>query len=263
VPGRRLPPPRWVPVLPVSGDVLLAGAGALAGLVGTAGGITSLVSYSALLWVGIAPLQANITNTIALVACWPGSAIASRPELAGRGRWLGRWGTVAATGGTAGSLLLLSTPPGVFSRVVPFLIVAGTAILLAQPRITARTSREPGQPGGKLLLPCGLVALSGYNGYFGAGSGMMTLALMLLTTDARVPRANALKNMLVGAATITSAVLFAIVARVDWAAAAPLAAGLLAGSTAGPWAARRLPPALIRWLAALSGIALAAWLWAG
>ncbi len=67
---------------PVERELFLVGAGAVAGLVGTAGGITSLVSYPALLLAGIAPLQANVANIVALVACWPGSALASRPELA-------------------------------------------------------------------------------------------------------------------------------------------------------------------------------------
>jgi uncharacterized membrane protein YfcA len=84
---------------------------------------------------------------------------------------------------------------------------------------------------------------------------------MLLTTDSRLSRANALKNMLVGAASITSAVLFAALAPVDWPAVAWLAAGLLAGSTIGPSVARRVPAALLRWLIALVGLALAAWLW--
>jgi uncharacterized membrane protein YfcA len=74
-------------------------------------------------------------------------------------------------------------------------------------------------------------------------------------------RANALKNMVVGAATITSAVLFAVLTRVDWAAVAALAAGLFCGSLAGPWVARRLPPGVLRWLVALTGLALAIRLW--
>src|SRR5215471_20446008 len=101
---------------PASRDLFLVAAGALAGLVGTAGGITSLVSYPALLLAGVAPLQANVANLVALVACWPGSAVASQPELRGRWPWLRRWGAVAALGGAAGSVLLLVTPPGVFAR---------------------------------------------------------------------------------------------------------------------------------------------------
>jgi uncharacterized protein len=249
-------------VTPVSSALFLAGAGAVAGLVGTAGGITSLVSYPALLWAGVAPLQANVANLVALVACWPGSALASRPELSGRGPWLRRWGIVAAVGGTAGSVLLLSTPAGVFGRIVPFLVAAGSLALLLQPRIAARSALRAGEGrGSALLLPSGLLVLSVYNGYFGAGSGVLFLALLMLTTEPALVGANALKNMVVGAATITSAVLFIVLAHVDWAAVGPLAAGMFAGSLAGPWVARRMPPALLRWLVAFTGLALAVRLW--
>lgn len=234
-------------------------AGIVAGIIGTSGGITSLVSYPALLAAGVPALRADIVNLVALVACWPGAAIASRPELAGRGRWLLRWGALAAAGGAAGAVLLLSTPPGVFGRVVPFLVAAGSLALLAQPRITAWRSAR-GAEGGP-LLPGGVTALSVYNGYFGAGSGVMLLALTLMTTEPRLAPANALKNMLVGAATILSALLVAVLTPVDWAAAAPLAVGVFAGSTIGPGVARRLPPGLLRWLVALMGLGLAVSLW--
>ena len=246
---------------PVHRELFLAVAGAVAGLVGTAGGIASLVSYPALLLAGVAPLQANIANLVALVACWPGSAVASQPELRGRAPWLRRWGAVAALGGAAGSVLLLVTPPGVFTRVVPFLVAAGSLALLGQPWLAARPSWRPDAGWGRLLLPSGIAALSCYNGYFGAGSGVLTLALLLLTTEPLLARANALKNMTVGAATVTSAVLFAVLTRVDWGAVAPLALGLFAGSLAGPWVARRVPPAVLRWLVTLSGLALAVHLW--
>ena len=246
---------------PLTRELFLVGAGVIAGLVGTAGGITSLVSYPALLLAGVAPVQANIANLVALVACWPGSAVASQPELRGRGPWLLRWGIVAAAGGAIGSVLLLNTSAGVFGRVVPFLVAAGSLALLFQPWLAARPAWQDRDNRGKALLPAGLLALSVYNGYFGAGSGVLLLALLLLTTDPQLASANALKNMVVGAATITSAVLFAVLTRVDWAAVAALAAGLFAGSLAGPWVARRLPPGVLRWLVALTGLALAVRLW--
>jgi len=233
---------------------LLAAAGVLAGLVGSAGGITSLISYPALLAAGLPSLAANVANIVALVACWPGSALASRPELRGRGPWLRRWVPLAALGGAVGAALLLWTPPGVFDRVVPFLVAAGSLALLAQPRLTAQHERR-GSP--DAVLPLGLAALSVYNGYFGAGSGVMILALLLVTAEPRLPAANALKNMLLGAGVLVSAAGFALFWPVDWAAVAPLAAGLFAGSTLGPRVARRLPAGLLRRLAALIGIVLA------
>ena len=169
--------------------------------------------------------------------------------------------TGAAAGGAAGSVLLLATPAGVFGRVVPFLVAAGSLALLAQPWLAARRRWQADAGWGRLLLPGGLVALSVYNGYFGAGSGVLLLALLLMTADPLLPAANALKNMLVGAASIVSAVLFAVLTHVDWAAVGPLAAGLFGGSLAGPWVARRLPPGVLRWLVAVSGLALAVRLW--
>jgi uncharacterized protein len=245
-------------------SLLLFGAGALAGIVGTAGGITSLIAYPALLLSGLPALPATVTSTVALVACWPGSALASRPELAGAGRWVLRWGTAAAAGGAAGAVLLVCTPPGVFGRVVPFLVAFGALALLVQPWVTAwrsRRSQQSRRTGGSAVLPAGVTALSVYNGYFGAGSGVMLLALLLITVDAEITKANALKNMLVGASSIIAAALFAIVAPVDWAAAAPLAAGLFLGSTIGPAVARRLPATALRWLVAVLGLAFAVHLW--
>ena len=89
------------------------------------------------------------------------------------------------------------------------------------------------------------------------GSGVLLLALLLLTTEPSLVAANALKNMVVGAATITSVILLAVFAHVDWTAAAALAAGTFTGSLIGPRVARRLPPGLLRWLVALTGLALA------
>lgn len=241
--------------------VLTAAAGVLAGIVGTAGGITTLVSYPALLAVGVPALTANIANIVALVACWPGSALASRPELRDRGPWLRRWAWVSAAGGAAGSALLLSTPSQAFTRVVPFLVAAGSVALIAQPRITALRQRRGAE--NRLILPAGLAAVSAYNGYFGAGSGVLTLGLMLLTVDQRLPQANALKNMLIGAASVVSALIFIVLGPIDWAAVLPLAAGLFIGSTIGPRLTRRVPPGVIRWLAALLGLGLAVSLWVG
>lgn len=237
----------------------LTGVGLLAALVGTAGGITTLVSYPALLVLGIPPFAANAANIVAAVACWPGSAFASRRELAGHRRWVLQWSIVAAAGGTVGTVLLLTTPPGVFVEVVPWLVLAGALLLFAQPWLSAR--RSPGSRGRAWLLPVGLAAASVYNGYFGAGSGIMILALLLLTLDVRLPIANARKNMLVGAASPVSTVVLALYGPVPWATVVPLAAGMFVGSLLGPVVARRLPANIVRVSAATLGVVLAAQLW--
>jgi uncharacterized protein len=239
--------------------IFVAAAGVVAGIAGTAGGITSLVSYPALLAAGIPALPANIANIVALTGCWPGAALASQPELRGRASWLRRWAGIAAAGGAIGAVLLLVTPSTAFSRVVPFLIAAGSLALLLQPRLSALRKRD-GHTSNPLLL-AGLLSVSAYNGFFGAGSGVMTLSLLLFTVDPHLTRANAIKNMFIGAASVVSALVFILFGPVDWAAAVPLGIGMFAGSLVGPRVARHMPASVLRWIVALLGIGLAARLW--
>lgn len=235
-------------------------AGIVAGLVGSAGGITSLVSFPALLAVGLAARSASIANSIALVACWPGSALASQPELKGWGAWLWRWSTVAAVGGAAGAALLVLTPGSTFERIVPFLVLAGSLALLFEPRLTAwRQRREHDESA--LALPIALLLLSLYNGYFGAGSGVMVLTLMLFLVEQHLATANALKNMLIGAGVLASAIVYVLTGSVSWSAAVPLGIGMLIGSNLGPRVARRVPASALRVIIALLGIGLALQLW--
>jgi uncharacterized membrane protein YfcA len=239
---------------------ILLGAGVVAGVVGSAGGITSLVSYPALLAVGLPAVSANVANIVALVCCWPGSALSSQPELSGRGPWLWRFTPVAAAGGAAGAALLLATPAAAFARVVPFLVAGASVALLIEPRL-ARRRRERRARDGTLALPGGVLTLSVYNGYFGAGSGVMLLTLLLLLVDRHLPRANALKNMLLGAGTLASSIILIVSGSVRWSAVVPLGIGMLAGSSVGPHVTRRLPAGILRPAIALLGIGLAVALW--
>src|SRR5665213_2321213 len=239
---------------------LLLGAGVLAGMVGSAGGTASLISYPALLAVGIPPLAANMTNAVAFVASLPGSALGSRPELRGQGQWLRRWAPLAAIGGAAGAALLLLTPAGVFGRVVPFLVAFASLALLLQPRVSAWQEKHLRKTS-RLLLPCGLFAVSVYDGYWGAGAGVMTLALLLLAVDQHLARSNALKNMILGVADVACSIGFVLFGPIDWQAAAPLALGLLVGSTIGPSLTRRVSGNILRIVVALAGLGLAVHLW--
>jgi hypothetical protein len=216
--------------------------------------------------IGLSPLSANATNLVALNACWPGSAHGSQRELAGWGPWLRRWLPLMALGGTGGAVLLLVTPPGAFARVVPFLIAAGSLTLIAEPWIRelrgARGARAPRSGRGRravMAVALGLLAV--YGGYFGAGAGVLTLALLLVLVERDLPTANALKNMTNGATTLPAGVLLACFGPVHWAAAVPLAAGALVGSRIGPAVTRALPRIVTRWAIALLGAGLAVWLW--
>jgi uncharacterized membrane protein YfcA len=231
-------------------------AATVAGIIGTAGGITSLVSFPALLVVGVPPLEANIANLMAAVICWPASAAVSQTELRAVRDQLPRGLLAAAAGAALGTSLLLVTPSATFDVVVPFLVAAGSLILLASPRLTQQTARGSiARGGGAAAVWVGLVSI--YGGYFGAGAGVMLLATSLILITPDMPRANACKNMFLGAGALTSAVLLAFAAVVPWALVAVLASGLLAGSLIGPILARRLPAPAIRWTVATLGFILA------
>jgi uncharacterized protein len=242
--------------------LLLLAAGAAAGIVGSAGGTASLISYPALLAAGLPPLAANVANSVAFVAAWPGSALGSRPELRGQGSWLRRQAPLVVAGSAAGAALLLVTPASAFDTVVPFLLALAAAGLLLQPRAsTWLASRPAGRHG--LLLPAGLIAVSVYDGYWGAGAGIMTLTVLMITTARPLAQANAVKNMLLGIADVACCVVFVLCWPVDWPAVLPMAAGCLAGSMIGPSVTRHVPGRALRVLAALAGLGLAVRLWTG
>lgn len=232
-------------------------SGVVAGVIGSAGGITSLVSYPALLAVGIPPLPANVTNVVALVGSFPGAALGSRTELRGQVSWLRRWAPVAAAGSVLGVALLLLTPVQLFNHLVPYLLLLASFALFFQPLLSRWHEAHVHRQGA--MLGWGLFAVSVYSGYFGAGSGIMALALILLTVDPDFARANALKNMILGVATLVAALGFLIFGPVHLVAALCLGAGCVVGSFLGPSVARTIPGDVLRVIAAAFGIGLAVW----
>lgn len=245
--------------MPLTDLLLLVVAGFAAGIIGTAGGITSLVAYPALLLVGVSPLAANVTDSIALVGSGIGSSLSSRPELAGRGRELLRWLPVAVGGAIVGAVLLLVTPESAFARIVPWLIAVASVLLLIQPLIT-RWHVSRGTAPHPALAIGGVLFVTVYDGYFGAGSGIMMIALVLLLIEHELVTANAMKNVLLMIADLLPAVIFAIWGPVDWWGVLGVGVGATLGGVVGPRVARRLPPGLLRVLIAVCGLGLAGYL---
>src|ERR1700710_1908215 len=123
----------------------LLGAGVVAGIIGTAGGITSLVAYPALLAVGIPPLAANVTNSVALLGSGFSSALRAGPDISGHADTLRTWLPQTVLFSFGGAILLVVTPSAVFDTVVPFLVAGGALILLLQPMIS-RWQQRRGAP---------------------------------------------------------------------------------------------------------------------
>jgi uncharacterized protein len=273
----------------------LAAAGVVAGVFSTVVGLASIVSYPALLAIGLPPLSANMTNTVALLFTGVGAAAGSRPELTGQGALLRRLAPVAAVGGAAGAALLLVTPSQTFVRVAPVLIGVASLALLARPR-PAPESRDgeggsgaagpgyrdgeggsgaagPGYRDGERgngaggpgrrdrersgWLLAGVFGVTVYVGYFGAAAGIVMLAVLTVMVAGPLARTNAVKNILGGVANAVAAVAFAVFGHVDWAAVVPLAAGFLAGGWTGPALVRRIPAQALRVGVAVCGLAVA------
>jgi uncharacterized protein len=269
----------------------LIAAGLVAGVFSTVAGLASIVSYPALLAIGLPPLSANMTNTAALLFTGVGAAAGSRPELTGQGARLRRLAPVAAVGAAAGAALLLVTPSQTFVRVAPVLIGAASLALLARPRpgqeprgsegggggpgrrdgeegAGARPGRRDGEEGAGARpgrrdrersgwLLAGVFGVAVYVGYFGAAAGIVMLAVLTVMVAGPLARTNAVKNILGGVANGVAAAAFAVFGHVDWAAVVPLAAGFLAGGWTGPALVRRIPPQVLRVGVAVCGLAVA------
>jgi uncharacterized protein len=231
--------------------LLLAGFGA--GIAGSVAGLASLVSYPTLLAVGVAPVAANVTNTISLVFSAVGSLWGMRPELAEQSQMARRLGPLALAGGISGSVLLLVTPAGDFTKIVPVLIGAGSFAVLVPRRPVAAGELRRARP----FFSAGVYLVTLYCGYFGAGSGVVLLALLMAGTGLSLVKCVALRNLLVGLANAVAAVSFAVFGPVHWLAVLPLAAGFLVGGRLGPLVVRRAPVWPMRVLIACAGIGLA------
>lgn len=239
--------------------LLVAGGGLIAGFANTVAGGGSLLTFPLLVALGLPPLDANVTNTVGIVPAAAGGIIGYRRELVAQRRRLVALLPFAAVGAVAGAVLLLTTPPAVFSRVVPLLILAACAVLLAQPWLARTLERR--HRGRAVLLRAGIVGAAVYGGYFGAAVSVLVLAILAVTIDDTVQRLNALKVPFAGVMNLVSGLAFALLAPVHWLYVLVLAPATLVGGRIGAAAARRVPDRPLRLAVVVAGTAAAVWLW--
>jgi hypothetical protein len=253
--------------------VLLAAASFTAGAINAVAGGGTVVSFPAAIAAGLPSLIANATNTVALTPSALASAWAYRRELRAGSPELKLLAAPAALGGALGALLLLVTPERLFDESVPFLLLGAVLLLMAQ---NLRTQRPP--PTGEAadaaaahqldpiaatgtrgkLRALGLVLLAGtYGGYFGAGTGIMMLAILGMLGITDMHRKNAVKTVLGTLINGTAAIGFLIAGAVEPTATAIMATGGIAGGFAGAAMARKVDQAKVRWIVVIIGAALA------
>lgn len=245
--------------------VLLAGAAAAT--INTVVGTGSLVSFPTLLVLGVPPVVANASNTTGLVPGGLSGTLGYRRELAGQGRRLRPLLTASLLGGVVGAGLLLVLPASAFEAVVPALVLLASVLVAVQPALSRRLrTRAAVRAGGgnpaltsnsgavsrSVSAAAGLLAV--YGGYFGAGHGVILIALLALGIDEQLQVVNALKNAAVTAANAAAAVVFVTVGDLDWAVVALIALGSVIDGQLGARVGRRLPASVLRALVVAVGL---------
>lgn len=241
--------------------LLIAVAGFLAGGVNAVAGGGSLISFPALVAAGLPTLDANVTNTTAVWPGYLGSAAAYRAELVGQRPRLRRLAVTAVAGGAAGSAILLAAPDAVFDTIVPFLVLFGSLLLLAQPRIAAYVvARSGSSRRDTVQLHAAVFLAAVYGAYFGGGLGVILLAALGIFVADHLQRLNALKSVLSLIINTVALVAFALFGPVDWLSVAIVAPASLAGGYAGARMARRLAPDALRTTVVVFGVVVSIWL---
>jgi uncharacterized membrane protein YfcA len=227
-------------------------AAVAAGAINSVAGGGSFNSFPALLLVGVPPISANATNATAL---WPGtlaSVGAYRRELAVQRRGIVLFSAISLLGGGIGALLLLQTQERTFEQLIPYLLLAATLIFALSPRIT-RWTRQWSRHGHErwfhhlpvLALYFGVAV---YGGFFGAGLGILTLAVLGLLGLDHIHEMNALKVLQASLVNGIAVLTFALAGAVQWPLALLMAAGGILGGYGGAAIARRVNPVAVRWL---------------
>lgn len=221
-----------------------------AGAINAVAGGGSLVSFPALIAVGYPAKPANVTNTVALWPGYLGGSLAYRPELRRERRRVLLLLAPSIMGALAGSAILLATPGDTFRAIVPFLILFAAALLVFQDRLAAlaQAHRLASRADGHVPLPlhAAMFILAVYGAYFGAGLGIMTIAVLAVLLPDDIQHSNALKGMLSLLINAVAVVYFAAFGPVRWLPAVIMAGGALAGGYLGVGLARRLGPLWLR-----------------
>lgn len=237
---------------------ILVGAGFLGGIMNALAGGATLLTFPAMLATGLPPVVATASNALAVTPGHTMAAIADR-AMVPRDRSVVVGLLLTTIGGLAGAVLLLATSERFFTLLVPALIAAATILFALGPRLqrlTANHSHATSARSGWLL------PVSIYGGYFGAGLGVMLLALLTLTGKEPLRALNALKNLYATVAALAGVVIFALSGTINWPSTLVMLVGALAGGFAGGKLVGVLPAAAVRAAIVALGTAMtAAYAW--
>ena len=236
---------------------LAAAAAAIgAGAVNALAGGGTLISFPVLTAVGVPSVNANATNTVALCPGYVGGTYALRREIDATNEPLRARLVVSAIGGLAGALALLFTSNEVFRAIVPYLILLSCVLLAVQDPLRRWVAGHRGE--GRLpTLELGGVLLAGvYGGYFGAGLGIMLIAVLGLFSNVPFTQLNAVKQPLAAAINLAAAGFLVFSGKIEWTIAAVMAPAALLGGAFGGRLSTYIPARRFRWVVVTAGVVI-------
>jgi uncharacterized protein len=242
--------------------LLVAVAGLAAGAVNAAAGGGTLISFPALLATGMPAITANITSSVGLVTGYVGSAVGYRRELRGQRHRVRALLVTSIAGGIAGAVILLATPAEAFRAVVPYLVLLSCLLLGIQPvvgrwLVRRRGEARPHHAEITPLLHGGLFLAAVYGSYFGAGLGVLLLAVLGMLLNDDLQRLNGLKSVLSFIVNLVGVAIFVLSGHVAWVYAAILLVTSYTGGMLGASLARLLKPAVLRYTVVTLGFVVA------
>lgn len=233
---------------------------AFAAAINSVAGGGTFLTFPVFIMAGLSPLQANVMSTIAL---WPGtvsSAFGYRKELAVSRKQLLPLLLVCVIGGVAGSLTLLHTPEKVFEWLVPWLLLIATLIFtFGKYAIVLLHKKFPNVKNHQWLGVFLQIFISFYGGYFGAGIGILMLAMLQLMGYSNIHQMNALKTLLAATIGAATAAIFIFSDVIVWNLTIIMVAGGLLGGYVGARMALKISPAHIRLLVSIIGFSMTAY----
>lgn len=233
---------------------------AIAAAINSVAGGGTFLTFPVFIMNGLTPLQANIMSTIAL---WPGTVASSygyRHMLVTNRRRLIPLLIVCFIAGVLGSITLLNTPEVIFKKLVPWLLLIATIIFTFGRYVVGRlhiyfpSARENYALG--MFLQ---VFIAFYGGYFGAGIGILMLAMLQLIGYSDIHKMNALKTLLASAINMATVIIFVAAGAVLWDLAAIMIAGGIFGGYFGARIALKLPPEYVRLSVSIIGFSMSAY----
>lgn len=239
-------------------EVLIFVAAMIAGFINAIAGGGTLVTFPVLIALGVPPVVANVTNTVALVPGTIGGMWAQRNDFHSQYLRLLKLLPVAILGGLAGGLIILNTSEQAFRIIIPYLILMASILLAAQVHIKNWVIARMGNVHHEKHSPVFMISMvflaAIYGGYFGAGLGVILMAVLGMVTDDSLTRLNFLKQALGFAINLAAAIYFAFSGKVDWAIALVMMFGFILGGWMGGKLAGKIKPELLRWIVVSAGL---------